>query len=314
MLLAFLCITGGIFVYAVLSAVLDTSARDRAEERLAELQSREDIDSLYQEVLREKKRKKRRDGRRIIKASKQLEDLLAMSGVRLNANEYIYSWIAFTFLPALLLYLFGANMLTVLAGAIVGFAAPPLLVRRSRNKRREQFNRQLGDSLVIMSNCLRSGFSFQQAMESIATEMQPPISTEFARVLREMRFGVGMETALGHMSSRVRSDELDLMISAVLTSTQVGANLVDILDVCTSTVGDRIKIKDDIRVMSSQGKMSGIILASLPIVITLVLMFLNPTYIQSFFETQIGKTMLAVSVVMELVGFLVIRRIVDIRY
>jgi len=237
-----------------------------------------------------------------------------MSGVRLNASEYIYGWLAFTFVPMLILYLSNAHIITVLAGGIVGFSIPPILVQRSRRSRRQQFNRQLGDCLVIMSNCLRSGFSFQQAMESIAKEMQPPISVEFSRVIREMKFGVTLEDALGHMSRRMKSDELDLLISAVLTSAQVGANLVDILEVCTATVNDRIKIKDEIRILSAQGKTSGLILSILPLIIILILMFINPTYLVSFFDTEIGKAMMAGGLVMEFLGFLVIRKIVDVRY
>jgi len=314
MLIALACVSCAIFVYALLTLLLDTSGRDRAAARVAALQTREGPDSAYRFVQAEKKEKKRRERKKIIRVSKQLEDLLAMSGVRLNANEYIYGWLAFTFLPMLLLYLCGAHVVSVIAGGIVGFSAPPLLVRRSRAKRRQQFNRQLGDCLVIMSNCLRSGFSFQQAMESIAQEMQPPVSVEFARVIREMQFGVSMEDALGHMSGRVKSDELDLLISAVLTSAQVGANLVDILEVCTATVNDRIKIKDDIRVLSAQGRTSGAILSMLPVFIVLALMFINPDYLVSFFDTEIGKLMIVGGLLMECVGFLVIRKLVDIRY
>ncbi|MEA5050186.1 MAG: type II secretion system F family protein [Oscillospiraceae bacterium] len=313
-LLILTCVSCGVFVYAVLAAVLDTSKRDRVRERLAALESQEDLDSLYLAVLAENKAKKRRGSKQLIRISKQLEDLLAMSGVRLNANEYIYGWIGFTLLPALVLLLFRANVLTVAAGAIVGFAIPPILVRRSRNKRRQLFNQQLGESLVIMSNCLSSGFSFQQAMESIANEMQPPISTEFARVLREMKFGTSIEEALDHMAKRVWSDELELLISAVLTSAQVGANLVDILGICTETVNDRIKIKNEIRVLSAQGRMSGIILSALPIVVILMLMFINPGYISSFFETPTGRALIIAGFALEGVGFLVIQKLVDIRY
>ena len=123
-----------------------------------------------------------------------------------------------------------------------------------------------------------------------------------------------LELVQSAMSRRMKSDELDLLISAVLTSAQVGANLVDILEVCTATVNDRIKIKDEIRILSAQGKTSGLILSILPLIIILILMFINPTYLVSFFDTEIGKAMMAGGLVMEFLGFLVIRKIVDVRY
>jgi len=314
MLIAGLCLAGGVLIYCIFFLLFDNSKNDRAAERLHALQSKQSMDAIYQLMLQEKKEKRRRESRQLIKVSKQLEDLLAMSGVRLAAKEYLYGWAAFTFIPTLILYLCGAHFLTIIAGGLVGFVIPPLFVRQSRKKRRQQFNLQLGDCLVIISNCLRSGFSFQQAMASIAEEMQPPISIEFARVLREMKFGVSLEAALEHMSERVQSDELDLMISAVLTSAQIGANLVDILEVCTSTINDRIKIKDEIRILSAQGRMSGLILSLLPAVIALILMFINPTYLTSFFESATGKAMIVLGLCMEVTGFFVIRKVVDVRY
>jgi tight adherence protein B len=314
MLLAGVCLAGSLLIFCVFCLLFDNSKNERAAERLRALQNKQDMDALYQLVLAEKKARQRREGRQIIKVSKQLEDLLAMSGVRLAAREYLCGWLGLTFLPAMILFLCGAHYLTIIAGSLVGFSIPPVLVRQSRKKRRQQFDLQLGDCLIIISNCLRSGFSFQQAMGSIAEQMQPPVSVEFARVLREMKFGVSLEAALNHMSRRMKSDELDLMISAVLTSSQIGANLVDILEVCTSTINDRVKIKNDIRVLSAQGRMSGLILSLLPVAITVFLMFLNPTYLTSFFDSNVGKIMIVFCLCMEMTGFLVIRKLVDVRY
>lgn len=151
-------------------------------------------------------------------------------------------------------------------------------------------------------------------MESIAADMQPPISTEFAKTLREIRYGVKQEDALYHMVERVQNKDLGLLVSAVVISSQVGANLSEILDNISETIKDRIKIKNDVKILSSQGRISGLIIGILPIVLALFLMIVNPDYIVSFFETTIGKIMVGTGVVLEIIGFTIVNRIVDIKY
>ncbi|MDD3874712.1 MAG: type II secretion system F family protein, partial [Methanosarcina sp.] len=163
-------------------------------------------------------------------------------------------------------------------------------------------------------NCLKGGFSFRQAMDSIATDMSPPISSEFSIALREMRFGVSQEEALRHMTERVKNRDLDLFVSAVLTSVQVGSNLSEILESISATIKDRIRIKQEVRVLTSSGRISAIIISLIPVFIILMLMIINPGYFTSFFESTIGKIMVGLSIVLEIIGFSIIRRIADIKY
>ena len=165
-----------------------------------------------------------------------------------------------------------------------------------------------------MRNCIKAGFSFQQSLESIAKEMQPPISIEFEKTLREMHYGISLEEALRHMEDRVKNKDFELLVTAVLISAQVGANLSDIMEIISETIQDRLKIKAEVRVLTTSGRFSGIIIGLLPVFMILILMVLNPSYFTSFVETMIGKVMLAVSVVLEVMGFLIIKKIVDIRY
>lgn len=305
----------GIFIYAFLTLLFSSSSRVMVRGRFSKYFKDADIDEVQSQVLKEKlENAKKKKAHRFQFASKEFSNYLAMSGVKLSATEYITSWALLTFVPMLLIVCFKGNLITAAAGSIVGFAVPPVLVQRSRKKRQEEFNKQLGESLVIMGNCIRAGFSFQQAMESIATEMQPPISIEFSKALREVHYGVSLEEALKHMVDRVQNKDLDLLVSAVLTSAKVGGNLSDILDVISETVKDRIKIKAEVRVLTASGRTSGIIIGLLPVFIILVLMLLNPEYFQSFFKDQIGKMMLAVSIVLETIGFIIINKIVDIKY
>jgi tight adherence protein B len=214
----------------------------------------------------------------------------------------------------IVLLLFRTNIITIIAVFIIGLSLPPFLLRRAHGKRQEVFTKQLGEALVVMGNAMKGGFSFRQAMESVTADMQPPISVEFEKTLREIRFGISLEEALEHMSERLKNQDLNLLVSAVITSAKVGGNLSDILDTISSTIKDRIRIKQEVRVLTSSGRMSSLIIGLLPVLIVLVLMILNPDYFGSFFESTIGRIMIAVSVLLEIIGFLLIKKIADIKY
>ena len=306
---------GGVLAYSVLTLALIYSPKAVMRRRIAEYFKKADIDDIQVQVLKEKHRKKRKkQPSKIRVASKEFAAYLAMSGIKLRPTEFVVVWAISATLPALLAYLISGSLVTALALGIVGLAVPPVMVQRSRKKRENEFSKQLGESLSVMGNCIKAGFSFQQAMESIANEMPPPISTEFEMTLREIRYGISFEDSLKHLVDRVKNKDLDLLVSAVLISSQVGGNLSDIIEVISDTVRDRLKIKSEVRVLTTSGRFSGIIIGLLPVFIILILMVLNPSYFNSFAESNIGKLMLAGSVILEAIGFLAIRKIVDIKY
>lgn len=315
MLTYFIAFFAAILTYFIILLIKKTSGREFIENRLNKYLNKDVISHIQDQFYKEKieKYKKKKD-RNFKIASKEFSDYLAMSGIKLRASEFIYIWIIMTYLPILIISLSGLSIVTAAGFAIVGFIIPPLFIHKSRRKRQTEFNKQLGESLVVMSNCIKSGFTFQQSMESIANDMQPPISVEFAKTLREMRFGVNKNDALHHMVDRVQNNDLGLLVSAVITSEQVGGNLSEILDTISDTIKDRIRIKQEVRVLTAQGRMSGIVIGLLPIFIIILLMILNPQYFLSFFETSIGKIMIGVSILMELIGFVIINKIVDIEY
>ena len=313
MLEAVMALCGSLILYSAVLIHFGSSPKYRIKERLDSLAGGMELEYVHETVLKEKKNMRKTAGKKLV-LSRKFEENLAMSGVKMSAKEYLTIWGVLTIFPGVVGAIAGINLIAVLGVSIVGFAIPPFMVQRSRNKRQLLFNKQLGESLTIMGNCMRSGYSFQQAMASIAQEMQPPISTEFARVVKEMNYGTSMEQALNNMVSRVKNKDLELLISAVITSTQVGANLSEILDTIAETVSDRIKIREDVRVLSAQGRMSGLIIGLLPVVIILFLMIINPNYISDFAGDPRGRLMLTGCVVMEITGFIVINKIVDIKY
>lgn len=307
-LLAAICIYLLIFTFTS-----DRNSEKKVKKRIANLSSVTDIDQVHDDVMREK-RKNMKDKKSKKFISKKFEDDLVMSGIKLNAKEYLMAWMGTTFIPILLLLLLNKSIITIIGAGIVGFIIPPFLVQRSKKKRQQLFNTQLSETLIVMGNSIKSGYSFMQAMESVAMDMQPPISTEFKNVLREMRFGVKLEDALDHMVDRTQNPDLALLVSAVVTSSQVGANLSDILDNISTTIKDRIKIREEVRVLTAQGRISGIVIGLLPVFIGLVFMLINPDYILTFFESTLGKIMLVVGLFLEIIGFLVVKKVVDVKY
>lgn len=304
----------GLFIFSVSTLLLSTDRKPAMKDRFAKYFSETGVEEIQELVLKEKQENAKKKKLHFSLGSKEFSNYLVASGVKLTATEFIGAWVLMTFVPLLLMILISGEIVSVAAAGVIGFAIPPILVQHTRKKQQDEFNKQLAESLTIMENSIRAGFTFQQAMESIASEMQPPISTEYSRALREMRYGMSMEDALRHMVDRVKNKDLDLLVCAVLTSAQVGGNLTEILGIISETVKDRIKIKADVRVLTAQGRLSGLIIGLLPIVLILLLMLLNPGYFGSFFESHIGRMMMVIAAAMETAGFLVIRKLVDIQY
>ena len=174
--------------------------------------------------------------------------------------------------------------ITALIGGIIGLFLPSIYVRSQQGKRLARFNEQLSDMLNLTVNGLRAGYSTMQAMESVSKELPSPISDEFRRVVQEMQLGIPMETALDNLYRRIPSDDLDFVITAINVQREVGGNLSEILDVISFTIRERVRIKGEIRVMTSQVRTSGTAMALIPIFLTIFLWFLNPEYMGSFFD------------------------------
>ena len=243
----------------------------------------------------------------------QIAEELYVAGVALRAEEFVTIWILTgAVIPAIALFL--RTPTTICVGlVIVGVAAPITWVTIKRNKKLAILGTQLSDALTIICNALRVGQSFQAAMKNVADEMEEPISREFMRVYRETQYGMPLETSLGRLVSRTKNSDLELMSSAVIIQRQIGGNLAVILQNISDTITQRVQIRGEIRTLTSAGRMSGYIIGALPAFIILLLMFINPGYIDMFFTTGTGRIMMAVSVVLELIGFFFVNKIVNIK-
>ena len=303
-----------ILTYIAVYTFLAANSSERVRYRVARYFKENNVDDVQEQFIREKtEAENKRKKQRFKLASHEFSSYITSSGIKLKANEFIAFWAGLTLVPMILVVLFGGSIITGLALAIIGIAIPPFIISNARKKRDDLFNAQLAQATILMGNSIKGGFTFLQSMESVAEDMQPPISTEFARVLREIHYGVKQTDALNRMVERTNNKDLELLVSAVLTSTQVGSNLSEILDTISSTIRDRIKIKMEIKTLTAQGRISGLIIGLLPLVLVLALMVMSPSYFAGFFESDIGKILIAVSVVLEILGFSVINKIVNIK-
>jgi tight adherence protein B len=243
---------------------------------------------------------------------------LARADLKFKSGEFI----AFIFILASVLgtvaFLFvGGSILakafSALLGIGFGVAIPLIYLRSQQGKRLTKFSGQLPDMLNLMVNGLRAGYSTMQAMEAISKEMPGPISDEFRRVVQEMQLGIPMDKALDNLIRRIPSEDLDFVITAINVQREVGGPLAEILDTIAFTIRERIRIKGEIRVMTSQVVMSGRILSAVPFVVFVILWFINQEYMGEFFnDLMCGGSALVVGMIMIAVGYVIMMKIADI--
>ena len=196
--------------------------------------------------------------------------------------------------------------------AAVGWSLPRRVLAVLKQRRLQRFNLQLVDSLVNMSNALKAGFSLQQAIELVVRERQNPISQEFGMYLHQMRVGMRMEEALESLQKRVGSDDLALMISAFETARQTGGNLTEVFEKIAHTIRERLRIELRIRTLTAQGRLQGVIVGAMPLLLGLAIFLLDPTMMLAFMHSTFGIVMLVAVIILEVLGALMIKKIINI--
>jgi tight adherence protein B len=237
---------------------------------------------------------------------------LARANLRLRVAEFMMLTLASIAGCFLLGFLVFDSLFVGLVFGVVGFFLPRLYVGVRRRRRLYAFNDQLGDTISLLANSIRSGFSIVQSMETAAQQLPEPISAEFMRVTQEIGLGIHYEEALVNMLRRVPSEDLELMVIAINIQGRVGGNLAEILDTIGHTIRERVRIKGEIRVLTAQQMISGYILVGLPVILGMALFLLNREYIARMFSDPCGWIMLGIAALMLVSGFLIVRKIVDI--
>lgn len=249
----------------------------------------------------------------------RLDESLFQARSPWRASELISGSLILALIVFIIAYYFGFGVLSVVFAGLC-FMLPWTYVRYMRAKYYARFDDQLADTLLLMANGLRAGFSFLQSMEMISKESPPPMSDEFGRVIQEVSVGVPINDALQNLADRVDSMDLNLMVTAVVIQREVGGGLAEILETIANVINERMRIKREIRVLTTQGKWSGIILAMMPVSIGILIHFaskasapMDPSFIEPMLYDVRGQIMLAAAVVLQVIGFFVIMRIVAIR-
>jgi tight adherence protein B len=250
---------------------------------------------------------------------------IARADLRLKPSEFLAIWAASIVGLPLLFIVLSLGMpalrtpLALLIAAFIGFMLPRFWLGRRKSGRLGAFNKQLPDTITLLANGLRAGSSFLQAVELVVRESRPPVSTEFSRVIREVNLGLPFEQAMENMVRRVRSDDLELMATAINIQHTVGGNLAEILDSIAFTIRERIRIKGEIRTLTAQQRLSGYVVGFLPIGLAGFLFVAAPNFMEPMFAKPpealglpLGVVILFIGGFMMFIGFMLIRRIVDI--
>jgi tight adherence protein B len=251
-----------------------------------------------------------------------IQDRIRRADIKIRVSEYIIlMFICAAGGAAVGYFLIKGGIILLIVGAFIGLRIPKMYIGFSANKRVRQFNDQLGDTLTLWVNALRAGSSVLQGMETIATESVPPISVEFERVVQEVRLGLSVEQSLANMYSRVPSEDLDLVITAVNIQREVGGNLAEVLDSISFTIRERVRIKGEIRTLTAQGRASGWIITILPVALGFMMFLINPDYISELWIQEApfvvpgfpcGWLVIGLSIFMIGMGGFAISKIVDI--
>lgn len=236
---------------------------------------------------------------------------LKRADIHMSAQDYAIRWMAIVLFLTFLCLVTPARRMGLLipTGAFVSTA---VYLRMRMQKRLRLFQDGLYDLLMLVSNALRAGNSFVQALHLVAEESAGPIRQEIGRLEGELQMGVTLEDALDRTATRVGSEDFDLIVTAIGIQRQVGGNLAEVLERIAETIGERVKLKSEVKALTAQGRMSSLIFMALPAGLALILEFINPAYMTVLFRSSAGLMLLLLAGIGQGVGYMVIRKIVRV--
>jgi len=244
-------------------------------------------------------------------ASAAQNDLAGMF-IFTDAERIFVLNLALAAVAPIIAWLLTGNLLLAGLAAALGLAAPQLLLRFIRRRRLRRFEQQLPDALLMMAGSLRAGASLGMALDAVAAEAPPPVSQEFELLQRELRLGADFAVALGALERRVPLPDLTLVTAAMALSREVGANLAETLESLAKTLRARLQMEGKIRSLTAQGKMQGLVMSALPLLLIAVLNVMEPEAMAPLFHAWYGWVTMAVIVCTVGVGYHFIRKITAI--
>src|ERR1700694_375447 len=242
----------------------------------------------------------------------KVADQLARADIKLRVSEYFLAVAGIMGVAFMVVYFINHNFAVATIIGALSYFAPGFYVKHRQRKRSKALSSQLGDTILLLSNALKAGYSFAQAMATIARSAPVPMSDEFTRAVREMNLGITVDDALDHMNARIQSEDFDLMVTAVQIHRVVGGNLAEILDTIAFTIRERIRIHGEIRTLTAQARASGYIITALPFGLAALLTLISPTYMTPMFKEFLGWAMITLAIIMMFIVYSLIRKIATI--
>jgi tight adherence protein B len=242
----------------------------------------------------------------------KLADDLQKADLKLKSSEWVVAVAGVGVALGLLLTLRFGTPVMLLVGPAAAWLLSGVFLKFRQGRRTRAFNNQLGDTITLLSNALKAGYSFAQALASVSRNASPPISEEFGRATREIALGINVDDALTHMVQRNKSDDFDLLVTAVQIQRVVGGNLAEILDTIAYTIRERVRIQGEIRTLTAQARVSGIIITLLPFGLAGVLETISPSYFGPMLTETLGHILLGIGIFSIAIGAAAIQKIVKI--
>jgi tight adherence protein B len=244
----------------------------------------------------------------------QLEKLIEQAGMKWHPVRVVHGCLAVFIVVFFVIWsmLPSAQRNFAFAGGLGAASLPILYILRVRRRRLRRFEELFPDSLEFVARSMRAGHAFAVSLEMIHHEFQEPLAGEFRRTFEEHNLGLPLDFALQKLANRVPSLDVHFFVSAVLLQKRTGGNLAEILDKLAYIIRERFKLRGRIRAISAHGKMTGAALTMIPVGVAVLMFFVNPDYVKFFFTDDIGHIMLGAAILLQMIGYLVIRQIVKI--
>lgn len=246
------------------------------------------------------------------KRNEKLENELMKADLPITPEELLIVKILSSTSFAFLFFAMFKDILIVVIIFIAVWNIPKFIISKRKKDRIKLFNEQLNEGVMIMSNSLKAGYSFLQSTAVVVEETKAPFSKEFRKLLKEMSLGISEEDALRNILERMESEDLRLIVNAILIQKDIGGNLSEILDNISETIRERQKIKNELKTLTAQGKLSGIVVMLIPIFLGIAIYFLNKEYVMLLFNTTLGIVMVTTAFVNQILGLIIIKKIINI--
>lgn len=301
-----LIVFGIVFIFFVWTLLKSRSFKPYDSEEFEELKNYQfhfEKKVVEEEILTKKEKREKLLGERLVRAAFPFKPK-EFNRMRLIAMTVM----------SLILFLLTKNIIFALILGGIAYILPVFALGIAEKKKQTKLEGQLVAALSVIRNSLEAGNGLPQAMELVATEMEPPIGEEFKRVLSDTSIGIPMEKALHDMLGRIPSEELKLVVIAVIIQRQVGTDLAPIIEIILETVQDRVQIKGEIRTLTSQGRISAMVIVALPFVLFGIMSLINGEYMSVLYTTMIGQVMIGVCLFLTVIGIIWMNKIVKIDF